>query len=492
MESSAPQNGYHEYDYASAPQVAQRPDNYPEVVNPPQWSYPMGGHLAEKAGSPSGKDLPSLPKSQSRRRKLGLQALVAMCIVAALAVAGGVGGYFGHRALMQHKNPAKLTIASAGSAPASNSTIPMSGNGNGAPPAPSSGGAGGVPKASNPAFALNGTTITSLTYSAASDRNPTQQNYVVFYQYSNGDIRKVVYNESAWHPSTFVTSGARIGTGLSAFYLGTGPLIYLYYVDETGYLQELRGQHASDVWINGTLGAATIQVSSSSSALSSAYVGPCTARGGLGWIFYESTDGVQEARWSADDDTWSKQNNNLFPELASSADLALMVDGGAWRVYGITKNLEVQEYVCSQCCQNASNTWQSGLTATAVTNSTLSLGGSGVGGPRYLYYQDPTSNLHELVNVGNQAGDGSAEYWVANVTSNGLIVQNITTQDSSTGVVVTPAMLGSKISMSAGFRGKTQQLFLFYQTNGSDITVKVRDVPRPGLWGNPVALPVGA
>ena len=126
-----------------------------------------------------------------------------------------------------------------------------------------------------------------------------------------------------------------------------------------------------------------------------------------------------------------------------------------------------------------------------MTNSTLGLGGSGVGGPRYLYYQDSTSSLHELINVGDQAGDGSAEYWIANLTSNGLIVQNITTQGSNTGVVVTPAMLGSKLSMSAGFRGKTQQLFLFYQANGSDITVKVRDVPHPGLWGDPVSLPVG-
>lgn len=253
-----------------------------------------------------------------------------------------------------------LTATSAGSGPAATSTGSTSGDGNGAAPAPSTRGGGGPTRASNPAFALNGTAIASLTYSAASDGNPTQQNYVVFYQHSNGDIRKVVYNESAWHPSTFVASGASIGTGLSAFYIGTGPMIYLYYVDKTGYLQELRGQHASDVWTNGTLGAATIQVSSSSAALSSGYAGPCTDRGGLAWIFYESADGVQEARWSGDDDTWVKKDNNLFPQLTTSTDLTLTVDGGAWRLYSITKDLEIQEYVCSQCCQNASNTWQPG------------------------------------------------------------------------------------------------------------------------------------
>ena len=268
--------------------------------------------------------------------------------------------YHNMRLFSQRDRFSTLTATWAGSGPSSPSTGSTSGDGNGTAPAPNSNG-GGVPtRISNPAFALNGTAIASLTYSAASDGNPTQQNYVVFYQHSNGDIRKLVYNESAWHPSAFVISGARIGTGLSAFFLGPGPLIYLYYVDKTGYLQELRGQHASDVWVNGTLGAASIQVSSSSAALSSGYAGPCTDRGALAWIFYESTDGVREARWSGDDDTWVKKDNITFPQLTSGAGLALMVDGGAWRLYGITTRLEIQEYVCSQCCQNASNTWQPG------------------------------------------------------------------------------------------------------------------------------------
>jgi len=52
-------------------------------------------------------------------------------------------------------------------------------------------------------------------------------------------------------------------------------------------------------------------------------------------------------------------------------------------------------------------------------------------------------------------------------------------------------MKGSKIHMTSGFKGLTPQMFLFYQANGTDVTVRTRLHDQVGQWSDPVALPVG-
>lgn len=65
-----------------------------------------------------------------------------------------------------------------------------------------------------------------------------------------------------------------------------------------------------------------------------------------------------------------------------------------------------------------------------------------------------------------------------------------TNEVGPTGMAVTAAMPNTKLSMAAGFRGSIQQVWLFYQTNGTDVTVQVRDADAAGQWKTPVAIPV--
>lgn len=140
--------------------------------------------------------------------------------------------------------------------------------------------------------------MASVAYDAAErySADTTSENYLLFYQHSNGDIRKLVFNQSEWHNSELVTSDARIGTGLSVVQFGAVPTqIYVYYIDKLGYLQELRSTHGSNEWMNGTLGTMHFKAVDTYSALSANYVGDCGERGNIGWVYYES---VRAARQS--------------------------------------------------------------------------------------------------------------------------------------------------------------------------------------------------
>ena len=188
--------------------------------------------------------------------------------------------------------------------------------------------------------------MATVAYDAAEkySADTSAENYLLFYQHSNGDIRKLVYNQSEWHSSDFVTNDARLGTGLSVVQFGPVPtLIYVYYIDKEGYLQELRGTHGSNDWTPGTLGEGRFKAVDTYSALSANYIGSCTDRGeiqgNIGWVYYESVrfthwtprswatlqdltlpqeDGIQEALWEHDEDQWSK--GNLFPDHAPGSD----------------------------------------------------------------------------------------------------------------------------------------------------------------------------
>ena len=364
-----------------------------------------------------------------------------------------------------------------------------------------------------PAYAQNDTAFASVAYDAAGKNNAdtSKQNYVLFYQHSSGDIRKMVWNQTTWYPSEFVTNSARIGTGLSAVSFGAPPtLIYLYYTDRDGILQELRGAHASNEWNNGTLGTAGFKVTNSHSALSAKYQGKCGKRGNIGWVLYQSDAGIQEALWDHDQDSWS--NQVLFKDIQPGSDLVSTIESSAttaWRLFGIKKNLQLQEYLCNTACTNASNPWvqgesivsrmdgsriaddkgAKGLNGVAVTNSTLELGGASVNDSRLIYFQDPQSNIRESNNTDFSNPTGLSEGWVANASTCANV--GLEANSSGAGIIVTPAMKGSKIHMASGFKGLTPQMFLFYQANGTDVTVRTRLQNQVGQWSDPVALPVG-
>ena len=57
--------------------------------------------------------------------------------------------------------------------------------------------------------------LASVTYDVAGKHNAdtSQENYILFYQHFNDDVRKIVDNQTTWYPSAFVTNNVRIGTG---------------------------------------------------------------------------------------------------------------------------------------------------------------------------------------------------------------------------------------------------------------------------------------
>ena len=55
---------------------------------------------------------------------------------------------------------------------------------------------------------------------------------------------------------------------------------------------------------------------------------------------------------------------------------------------------------------------------------------------------------------------------------------------------VAQAMPQTRITMAAGFVGSLQQIHLFYQVNGSDVSVSTR-FASDMVWSSSFALPVG-
>jgi hypothetical protein len=110
-----------------------------------------------------------------------------------------------------------------------------------------------------------------------------------------------------------------------------------------------------------------------------------------------------------------------------------------------------------------------------------------------IYYLDASGTVRELNNT-NQYPN---EVWMEDVSSAGItnggnngVVAEPSNKVGPTGMAVTAAMPNTKLSMATGFRGSIQQVWLFYQANGTDVTVQVRDSDAAGQWRTPAAIPV--
>jgi hypothetical protein len=125
-----------------------------------------------------------------------------------------------------------------------------------------------------------------------------------------------------------------------------------------------------------------------------------------------------------------------------------------------------------------------------------------LGPPRLIHYLDPNGSVREL----NNSGQYPDETWMENVSSTteagntgdsadpsaSVGPQGSIVFDSSTSTNANVAEgLHRGVSMVAGFRGKVQQLWLFYQTNGTDVSVQTRDADAAGVWSQPTQVPVG-
>ena len=128
-----------------------------------------------------------------------------------------------------------------------------------------------------------------------------------------------------------------------------------------------------------------------------------------------------------------------------------------------------------------------------MTAPTGGLAVANVGLPRMIYYLDSSGAIREL----NNSLQYPNEVWMEDVTSTGTTNSGNSgvEADSSqavgpVGMVVGKGMSNTKLAMAAGFRGKLQEIWLFYQQNGTDVSVQMRDADSAGQWSEPSGIPV--
>ncbi|KAK2875960.1 hypothetical protein FQN49_001481 [Arthroderma sp. PD_2] len=461
---------YQEYDPNCAPQVGFPDGQEKEVVR----------STLSKAAIYKPSRLSSLPTSRPswKRKRIVIPAIVLAIVLIAVAIAAG---------LVVGLKGSKGTTPSP-SQPSSSSSPPGSTESD----SPEYSDPPNKPKTVDAAWAYNGTAISSLTYSPARDQDSTGTNYVVFYQHSNGELRRSTWNNSQWHDSKFVTNDAHSGTPLSSYWAGEGDDIRfnLFYVDKNKVLQELRGGHSSNDWINGTLGELGIVVDPQS-AVSVQFVGRCRDVD-TAWLVYH-TGKENEARvvyWNAKTDRWSARET--IGDVSATAGSSGEVNDGAWRYYYVSKQTQqLNVMICPDCCSNPSTEWEQNINGPPVTSEDGGIAVTPVGSPRLLYYFDNDGTIHELNNTYKYPN----EAWIEDVSST-LSEGNKGTKSDTNATVgpegsrVVNSVPGGRVSMAAGFRGKIQQIWLFYQSNGTDISMKSRDADAAGKWSTPIALQV--
>ena len=202
----------------------------------------------------------------------------------------------------------------------------------------------------------NGTSFAATAYPHGTDQT---QIYVLFYQHTNGDIEKAVYNGS-WQKPTYVTNDARLGTGLASAWTtpaaGANERLWIYYIDKDDKLQELRGTHGNDTWIRGTLGNPGFEAASTYSALSMEFLGGCgTAINAF--LCYQTADGtVRQVLWNEQEDSWLAGPN--FTDVKPRSDFVTHDRNSAWRVFMMNRDSQVIQYDCFNCCESVD--WKQG------------------------------------------------------------------------------------------------------------------------------------
>ena len=214
-----------------------------------------------------------------------------------------------------------------------------------------------MPQPTETSKTYNGTSFTATAYPHGTDQT---QIYVLFYQRTNGDIQKAVYNGS-WQKPAYVTNDARLGTGLATAW-GTGEpdeQIWLYYIDKGDKLQELRGTHGNDTWIRGTLGNSAFQAASTYSALAMEFLGACgTAINAF--LCYQTAEGtVRQVLWNSKVDSWLPGLN--FTDVKPHSEFVTYDRNSAWRIFLMNRDSQVIQYDCFNCCDSVE--WKQGTTA---------------------------------------------------------------------------------------------------------------------------------
>lgn len=176
-----------------------------------------------------------------------------------------------------------------------------------------------------------------------------------------------MYSRSGWQKPVYVTNDARLGTGLTTAWLnGTSDIkIWIYYIDKSNKLQELRGTHGNDTWEQGTLGNAGFEDATPGSAISMQYVGDCDS-GVNAWLCYQTSNGtIRQISWNAANDSWTLGVD--FPGLKPQSGFVTYSRNSVWRVFAMNTDSQVVQYDCVDCCGNVK--WHRGT--LSLHNHTL-------------------------------------------------------------------------------------------------------------------------
>ncbi|KAF3484071.1 uncharacterized protein GIQ15_03395 [Arthroderma uncinatum] len=459
---------YQEYDPNCAPQVGVPGGSDKEAVK-----ATVSTAAVYKPSRLSDSLSPS-PRPFWKRKQFAIPAIVLTTVFIAVTIAVGL--------------VVGLRNAKGATSPPPSSSSPSS-----SPDRPGYGGGPNKPKTVDDSWAYNGTAISSLTYSPVRDQDSVGTNYVVFYQHSNWEIRRSTWNNSQWHDSSFVTRDAHPGTPLSSYWEGEGDDIRLnlVYVDKNRVLQEIRGSHSGNDWINGTLGELSLVVDPQS-AISVQYVGGCRDVN-TAWLIYHAGKN-NEARvlyWNARTDRWLA--GETIEDVSATAGSSGQASDGTWRYYYVSKKTQqLNVVICPDCCSKPNTKWEQDINGPQVASKYGGIAVANVGAPRLLYYFDDKAIIRELNNTYKYPD----EAWIEDVSS--TLSDGNRGMKSDTNATVGPegyrvisSVPNGRMSMAAGFRGKIQQLWLFYQSNGTDIKILTRDADAAGRWSPPASLKIG-
>jgi hypothetical protein len=126
-----------------------------------------------------------------------------------------------------------------------------------------------------------------------------------------------------------------------------------------------------------------------------------------------------------------------------------------------------------------------------VNSSGGGLAVTNVGLARMVYYFDSDGAIREL----NNSMQWPNEVWMEDETpsvdgGNTGVMADPSAAVGPSGSPVATGIPNGKVSMAPGFRGTMQQLWLFYQTNGTDVSVQIRNADATGNWTDPTPIPV--
>ena len=177
----------------------------------------------------------------------------------------------------------------------------------------------------------------------------------------------MTYNGTGWHTPTSVAKDARPGTGLTAAWASGVPdeTLWIYYIDRSNRLQELRGTHSSDTWEQCSLGTFDFQTSANHTTLSMILVGDCDTSI-HSWLCYQTSDGTVRQLWkNRDTDTWTPGIN--FTNVEPQSGFVIYMRKPVWQMYMMNTSSQVVQYECVECCKSIE--WKEGTRTFATVLS---------------------------------------------------------------------------------------------------------------------------